>query len=133
MSKAGEKAPEIRLSIEEVSDLTGLKQHVLRYWEAEFPPLRPERTRANQRLYRQKDVDLILHIKQLLYERKFTLQGAREQLENDLKDARQQGQLALELDLEQSQLMGTLVKARRQARSILDLLDKEPPPFEPEA
>ena len=133
MSKAGEKAPEIRLSIEEVSDLTGLKQHVLRYWEAEFPPLRPERTRANQRLYRQKDVDLILHIKQLLYERKFTLQGAREQLENDLKDARQQGQLALELDLEQSQLMGTLVKARRQARSILDLLDKALPVTEPEA
>jgi DNA-binding transcriptional MerR regulator len=133
MSKAGEKAPEIRLSIEEVSDLTGLKQHVLRYWEAEFPPLRPERTRANQRLYRQKDVDLILHIKQLLYERKFTLQGAREQLENDLKDARQQGQLALELDLEQSQLMGILVKARRQARSLLDLLDKPAPVSEPEA
>jgi len=59
MSRA-EKAPEIRLSIEEVSDLTGLKQHVLRYWENEFPPLRPERTRANQRLYKQKDVDLIL-------------------------------------------------------------------------
>jgi DNA-binding transcriptional MerR regulator len=128
-----EKAPEMRLSIEEVSDLTGLKQHVLRYWENEFPQLRPERTRSNQRLYRQKDVDLILHIKQLVYERKFTLQGAREQLDGDLKEARQQGQLALELDLEQSQLMGTLIKARRQARSILELLDKSTPGPEPEA
>jgi DNA-binding transcriptional MerR regulator len=132
MSRA-EKAPEMRLSIEEVSDLTGLKQHVLRYWENEFPQLRPERTRSKQRVYGQKDVDVILHIKQLVYERKFTLQGAREQLEGDLKEARQQGQLALELDLEQSQLMGTLIKARRQARSLLELLDKSTPGPEPEA
>lgn len=132
MSRA-EKAPEVRLSIEEVSDLTGLKQHVLRYWENEFPQLRPERTRANQRLFKQKDVDLILHIKQLLYERKFTLQGAREQLDSDLKNARQQGQLALELDLEQSQWMGVLVKARRQAKAILEMLDKTAPGPAPEA
>ncbi len=129
----GRKAPEMRYSIEEVSDLTGLKQHVLRYWENEFPQLRPERTRSNQRLYRQKDVDLILHIKQLVYDRKFTLQGAREQLDGDLKEARSQGQVALELDLEQSQLMGTLIKARRQARSLLELLDKSTPGPEPEA
>jgi DNA-binding transcriptional MerR regulator len=129
VSKAG-KPPEIRYSIEEVSDLTGLKQHVLRYWENEFPQLKPERTRANQRLYRQKDVDVIVHIKQLVYERKFTLQGAREQLDLDLREARQQGQLALELDLEQSQLMGVLVKARRQAKALLDALDKPIPGVE---
>ena len=128
-----EKAPEVRLTIEEVSDLTGLKQHVLRYWEAEFPPLRPERTRSKQRQYRQKDVDLILHIKALVYDRKFTLQGAREQLEADLKEARNQGQLALELDLEQSRLMGVLVKARRQAKALLDLLDKPGAPKEADA
>ena len=125
-----EKAPEVRLSIEEVSDLCGLKQHVLRYWEAEFPQLRPERTRSKQRQYRQRDVDMILHIKQLVYERKFTLQGAREQLDLDLKEARNQGQLALELDLEQSRLMGVLVKARRQAKALLDLLDKPSGPKE---
>ncbi len=127
-----EKVPEVRLSIEEVSDLTGLKQHVLRYWENEFPQLRPERTRANQRLYRQKDVDLILHIKQLVYERKFTLQGAREQLDEDLKEARQNGQLTLELDLEQTQLVGALIKARRQAKTLLELLDKPAPELDPE-
>lgn len=128
-----EKAPEVRLTIEEVSDLTGLKQHVLRYWEAEFPQLRPERTRSKQRQYRQKDVDLILHIKALVYDRKFTLQGAREQLDLDLKEARNQGQLALELDLEQSRLMGALVKARRQAKALLDLLDKPSAPKEADA
>ncbi len=122
---------EIRYTIEEVSDLSGLKAHVLRYWESEFPQLRPERTRSNQRLYRQKDLDLILHIKHLVHERGFTLQGARRQLLGDLKEARQSGQLTLALDLGSAELAGVLTKARRQARAILDLLDKglgEPAP-----
>jgi DNA-binding transcriptional MerR regulator len=118
------KTPELKYSIEEVSDLTGLKAHVLRYWESEFPQLKPERTRSNQRLYRQKDLDLILHIKKLVHERGFTLSGARKQLEEDLRDARQQGQLALELDLGQAELAGILTKARRQARGLLELLNK---------
>lgn len=118
------KAPEIKYSIEEVSDLTGLKAHVLRYWESEFPQLKPERTRANQRLFRQKDLDLVLHIKRLVHERGFTLQGARKQLDEDLREARQQGQLALELDLGSAELAGVLTKARRQAKALLDLLNK---------
>lgn len=118
------KAPELKYSIEEVSDLTGLKPHVLRYWESEFPQLKPERSRANQRLYRQKDLDLILHIKRLVHERGFTLQGARKQLDEDLREARQQGQLALELDLGSAELTGVLTKARRQAKALLDLLNK---------
>jgi DNA-binding transcriptional MerR regulator len=118
------KTPELKYSIEEVSDLTGLKAHVLRYWESEFPQLKPERTRSNQRLYRQKDLDLILHIKKLVHERGFTLSGARKQLEEDLRGARQQGQLALELDLGQAELAGILTKARRQARGLLELLNK---------
>jgi DNA-binding transcriptional MerR regulator len=118
------KAPDMRYSIEEVSDLAGLKAHVLRYWETEFPHLKPERTKANQRLYRQKDLDLILHIKKLVYERGFTLQGARKQLDDDLKEARHSGQLALALDLGSAELTGVLMKARRQARSLLELLDK---------
>lgn len=115
---------DMRYSIEEVSDLAGLKAHVLRYWETEFPHLKPERTKANQRLYRQKDLDLILHIKKLVYERGFTLQGARKQLDDDLKEARQSGQLALALDLGSAELTGVLMKARRQARSLLEFLDK---------
>jgi DNA-binding transcriptional MerR regulator len=118
------KAPEIKYSIEEVSDLTGLRPHVLRYWESEFAPLKPERSRAKQRIYSQKDLDLVLHIKRLVHERGFTLQGARKQLDEDLRSARQQGQLALELDLGSAELTGLLTKARRQARALLDLLDK---------
>jgi DNA-binding transcriptional MerR regulator len=118
------KAPDMRYTIEEVSDLAGLKAHVLRYWETEFPHLKPERTKANQRLYRQKDLDLILHIKKLVYEKGFTLQGARKQLDDDLKEARQSGQLALALDLGSAELTGVLMKARRQARSLLEFLDK---------
>lgn len=118
------KASDMRYSIEEVSDLTGLKPHVLRYWETEFAQLRPERTKANQRLYRQKDLDLLVHIKKLVHERAFTLAGARKQLEEDIREARQQGQLALELDLGSAELTGVLMKARRQARQLLELLDK---------
>jgi DNA-binding transcriptional MerR regulator len=125
------KAQEMRYTIDEVSDLAGLKAHVLRYWETEFPQLKPERTKANQRLYRQKDLDLILHIKKLVHERGFTLQGARKQLDGDLKDARLAGQLPLALDLGSAELTGVLMKARRQARSLLELLDK--PAHGPEA
>jgi DNA-binding transcriptional MerR regulator len=118
------RQPDIRYSIEEVSDLAGLKAHVLRYWETEFPHLKPERTKAKQRRYSQKDLDLILHIKKLVYERGFTLQGARKQLDDDLKEARLSGQLALALDLGSAELTGVLMKARRQARSLLEFLDK---------
>ena len=111
-------------TIGEVSDLCGVKPYVLRYWESEFPPLKPERSKAKQRQYRQKDLDLILHIKRLVHERGFTLQGARKQLDEDLKEARNQGQLALALDLGTAELAGVLTKARRQARALLDLLDK---------
>jgi DNA-binding transcriptional MerR regulator len=118
------KQQDMRYTIDEVSDLAGLKAHVLRYWESEFPQLKPERTRANQRLYRQRDLDLILHIKKLVHERGFTLQGARKQLEGDIKEAKLAGQLPLALDLGSAELTGVLMKARRQARALIELLDK---------
>lgn len=67
-------------SIGEVSKITGLKQYVLRYWETEFKQLKPSKNRAGNRTYRQQDIDLVLKIKQLLYENKFTIEGARQQL-----------------------------------------------------
>lgn len=78
--------PEIKklyYSIGEVSKLTDLKQYVLRYWETEFKQLNPPKNRAGNRTYRQKDIDLILEIKELLYERKFTIEGARTELAKD--------------------------------------------------
>src|SRR5438105_15381483 len=65
--------------IREVSKLTNTKAYVLRYWETEFPTLRPER-KSGQRLYRRKDVETVFKIKRLLYDQGFTIEGARRQL-----------------------------------------------------
>jgi DNA-binding transcriptional MerR regulator len=67
--------------IGEVAKLTGLKQHVLRYWETEFPSIAPKKMGSNHRMYRRKDVELILAIKDLLYNKRFTIEGARKHLE----------------------------------------------------
>ena len=64
-------------SIGEVSEMVGLKSYVLRYWETEFKQLSPPKNRAGNRTYRQKDIDLIFKIKDLLHGRKFTIEGAR--------------------------------------------------------
>ena len=64
-------------SIGEVSKMVGLKSYVLRYWETEFKQLSPPKNRAGNRTYRQKDIELILKIKDLLHGRKFTIEGAR--------------------------------------------------------
>ena len=68
-------------SISEVSKTTGLKQYVLRYWETEFSQLKPPKNRAGNRTYRQKDIDVVHKIKKLLYKKKFTIVGARKQME----------------------------------------------------
>ena len=67
-------------SIGEVCDLTGLKPHVLRYWETQFELLHPTKNRAGNRVYRPKEIELILLVKHLLYERKFTIDGAQQRL-----------------------------------------------------
>ena len=68
--------------IGEVSELLGLPTHVLRFWETEFKRIKPKRTSAGQRLYRKRDVAFILRVKHLLYEKGFTISGARQQLRN---------------------------------------------------
>ncbi|MBI3812552.1 MAG: MerR family transcriptional regulator [Nitrospirae bacterium] len=66
--------------ISEVSATTGLEAYVLRYWESEFPILRPQKSRGGQRIYQKKDIETILKIKQMLYEKGFTIAGARKAL-----------------------------------------------------
>lgn len=80
--------------IGDVCRLAGLKAHVLRYWESEFPMLSPKKSGTNQRLYRRKDVELVLELKRLLYDQKFTIEGAREHLQRRKVTARQASQLA---------------------------------------
>src|ERR1700721_2606130 len=67
-------------TIGEVSDLCGVKPHVLRYWEQEFPQLKPVKRRGNRRYYQHQDILLVRQIKDLLYETGFTIEGARVQL-----------------------------------------------------
>jgi DNA-binding transcriptional MerR regulator len=68
-------------SISEVAEMTGVKAHVLRYWETEFPSLRPKKNRAGNRNYRPKDIKAILVIRDLLYKEGFTIGGARKKLQ----------------------------------------------------
>lgn len=70
-------------SISEVSKLTGLEQYILRYWETEFEQLKPAKNNAGNRIYTNKDIKLILQIKQLLREEKYTIEGAKRILEEN--------------------------------------------------
>jgi DNA-binding transcriptional MerR regulator len=71
--------------IGEVSELLGLEPYVLRYWETEFAVLSPKKSGTGHRLYRRKDVELLLRIKHLLYEKRFTIEGARQSLHASAK------------------------------------------------
>lgn len=71
--------------IGEVARLAGIKPYVLRFWETEFGGLGPKKSGAGHRLYRRKDVELVLEIKRLLYEKRFTIEGARKYLEGRAK------------------------------------------------
>jgi len=74
--------------IGEVSELLGVEPYVLRYWESEFPGLSPKKSGTGHRLYRRKDVELLLRIKHLLYEKRFTIEGARQSLQSEAKAPR---------------------------------------------
>lgn len=71
--------------IGEVCELAGVQAHVLRYWESEFPMLAPQKNRAGQRVYRKRDVEIALRIKELLYEDQYTIAGAKKRLANDMR------------------------------------------------
>ena len=77
-------------SISEVSELVGVKPHVLRYWETQFSMLKPKKNRAGNRMYRPEEVKMLLTIKELLYQRRFTIAGARRRLLDERKDEKPQ-------------------------------------------
>lgn len=79
-------------SISEVSEMIGVKPHVLRYWETQFKMLRPKKGRGGARMYRKRDVEILFEVKQLLYENRFTIAGARRKLLDD-RQAREQMEL----------------------------------------
>jgi DNA-binding transcriptional MerR regulator len=97
---ASESHPEKRYyRIGEVSRITDVKPYVLRYWESEFRWMAPQKSRSKQRLYRRRDIDMILLIKKLLYDQRFTIAGARNRLrELGAGQALEAGPLSFEAD-----------------------------------
>ena len=86
MGRSAVAIPEkLFFKIGEVCELAGVQAHVLRYWESEFPTLAPQKNRAGQRVYRKRDVEMALRIKELLYEDQYTIAGAKKRLANDLR------------------------------------------------
>jgi DNA-binding transcriptional MerR regulator len=99
-------------TIGEVSDLCGVKPHVLRYWEQEFPQLKPVKRRGNRRYYQRQDVLMIRQIRSLLYEQGFTIGGARQKMSGE--DARE--------DITQSQQI--VHQIRLELEDVLQLLKR---------
>ncbi len=108
-----DKSPTIRklyYSISETAELTGVPSHVLRYWEKEFPILSPQKGRAGNRLYQEQDLEIVLQIKALLYDKKFTIAGARAQLRGR-KSSENKGEVVSDL--------------KKGLQEILDILDNQ--------
>jgi DNA-binding transcriptional MerR regulator len=82
-------------SISEVATITALEQYVLRYWESEFPQLKPAKNRAGNRIYTNKDIKLILYIKKLLRDERYTIEGAKRVLEEYVPETESSEQLEL--------------------------------------
>src|ERR1700751_3290012 len=114
-------APEIPdklyFKIGEVSELLGVEPYVLRYWETEFAVLSPKKSGTGHRLYRRKAVELLLRIKHLLYEKKFTIEGARQAMQGTPKSLKRGGNRNQQ-DLFEDPLPGI----RRELDEILELL-----------
>ena len=105
--------------IGEVSELLGVEPYVLRYWESEFPVLSPKKSGTGHRLYRRKDVELLLRIKHLLYEKRFTIEGARQSLQSEARSPKPKPVKRLQQDLFATD---PLPEIRRELADILLLL-----------
>ncbi len=111
----------IYYSISEVADLTDVKPHVLRYWESKFKMLKPKKNRAGNRMYRPKEIDLILRIKELLYNRRYTIAGAR----RSLLDERRSGNDQVEMDFDRKVAdRAVMVAVKRELEEILEILSR---------
>ena len=103
--------------IGEVATLCQLPAYVLRFWESEFPQLRPVKSSTGQRMYRKRDVESVMRIKQLLYEQGFTISGARQQLRAEVKSDKSQTAIPFP-----TQAVPEIQHIRQGLREILDLL-----------
>lgn len=114
--------------IGEVARLAGIKPYVLRFWETEFPGLGPKKSGTGHRLFRRKDVELVLEIKRLLYEQRFTIEGARKHLDERPKPeevrpaGRRSGPKKTQTSLFAPDPSPLLEDVRRELRALADML-----------
>ena len=106
-------------SIAEVSKITSLKPHVLRYWETEFDELKPSKNRAGNRIYRLNDIKLIFLIKKLLHEDKFTIEGTRKKLAMFRKTKSTQ----IDMPFKRNERQNLLQSFKKDLQEVLDILD----------
>jgi len=104
-------------SIGDVCELTQLKPHVLRYWESQFRFLHPAKNRSGNRVYQRREVELIMLVKQLLYVEKYTIEGARQRVEEYKKAGELKALARAALDAQ------TVVSLERELENILTVLD----------
>jgi DNA-binding transcriptional MerR regulator len=104
--------------IGEVSQITGVEPYVLRYWESEFKIINPVRTNSKQRLFRKRDLELILEVKKLLYKEKFTIAGAKKRLQ-EIKGLREK---QLKLDLPERRYYDGLLRVKKELQDLHGLL-----------
>jgi len=104
--------------IGEAAEIVGVEQHVLRYWEDEFDALRPVKNRAGQRLFKKQDVELILEIKRLLYQEKYTIAGARKKLKEKKTSSPQLG-----FAFDRDNLVEWKKKVKKELESMLKIID----------
>lgn len=107
-------------SIREVCDRTGLEPHVLRYWESEFSLLRPKKNRAGNRAYREKDIEIVLNIKRLLYNEQYTIPGAKKKL-STLKDMQELNKKENDATFQKDLIKETV----DELKGVLDLIQKK--------
>src|SRR5438270_13913417 len=110
--------------IGEVSRLCGLPSYVLRFWETEFPQLKPTKSGTGQRMYRRRDVENLLLVKKLLYEEGYTIAGARDKLKQDSKPKKAQSALPFAVPAAPNQ--GELKRVRHELRELLQMLRTKP-------
>jgi DNA-binding transcriptional MerR regulator len=108
----------IYFKIGEVSEIVGVEPYVLRYWETEFDLLKPSKAPSRHRLYKKKDVELLLDIKRLLYTEGFTIEGARKKLKEVKKEEKSQ----LKLPLSDQKYKTALAKIKKDLESLRRLL-----------
>lgn len=108
--------------IGEAARVVGVEPYVLRYWETEFDFLRPQKSRANQRVYTRRDVEMLLQVKRLLYKEKFTIAGARRHFKGHGEGRLDEGQLRQVVDARE-RMRRTLERIREEARELLRFID----------